>query len=78
VRGNPPIHQLKKANLSVAISASQVEALCQLKRDLIDNGVPEQEIGLVHSYKFDPAKIGEDDTPACQRPRTTISAGSSS
>ena len=36
--------------LSVAMSAAQIEALCQLKRDLIANGVPEGKIRLIHSY----------------------------
>lgn len=41
-------------NISVIVCASKVEALCRLKRDLLETGVPEQSIGLVHSYKFDP------------------------
>ncbi len=43
------IHELHN-KLSVAVSASQVEALCQLKRDMMSNGVPEAQIGLIHSY----------------------------
>jgi hypothetical protein len=35
---------------SVAVCASKVEALCDLKRDLMANGVPEEKIGLIHSY----------------------------
>lgn len=41
---------------SVAVCASKVEALCDLKRDLIRQGVPEAKIGLWHSYDFDPSK----------------------
>lgn len=52
------LHELKKP-YSLAISASKVEALCDLKRDLIANGVPETEIGLVHSYKYDPILVDE-------------------
>lgn len=44
---------------SVAIAASKVEALCQLKRDLIANGVPEDKIGLWHSYAYSPEKAEE-------------------
>ncbi len=35
---------------SVLICQTQVEHLCELKRQLIKNGVPEAEVGLVHSY----------------------------
>jgi hypothetical protein len=37
------------ADVSVAVSASKVEALCSIKRALIANGVPEGVIGLKHS-----------------------------
>lgn len=53
------LHELGYEGVSLAVSASQVEALCQLKRDLIDNGVPEEKIGLLHSYKYDTRMIGE-------------------
>ena len=46
--------------VSVLVSASKVEALCQLKRDLLKAGVPEDWIGLYHSYQYHPDKIGED------------------
>jgi len=48
------VNQLGLNNISVIITASKVEALCRLKRDLLETGVPDQKIGLVHSYKFDP------------------------
>lgn len=41
-------------DISVAVSASKVEALCELKRDLIKAGVPPKKIGLIHSKKYDP------------------------
>jgi hypothetical protein len=44
---------------SVAVCASKVEALCDLKRDLVRQGVQEDKIGLWHSYKFDPAMAEE-------------------
>ncbi len=47
------IHRLKLDKLSVAVSASQVEALCQLKRELLANDVPAEKIGLTHSYRHD-------------------------
>ncbi len=40
---------------SVVVSATKVEALAGIKRDLIANGVPEARIGLIHSYKHDPS-----------------------
>jgi hypothetical protein len=36
-------------HVSVAVSASQVRALCAIKRALLSNGVPEEVIGLKHS-----------------------------
>lgn len=44
---------LNYKDISVAVAASKVEALCQLKRDLIANGVPADSIGLIHSFKHD-------------------------
>jgi hypothetical protein len=44
---------------SVAVCASKVEALCDLKRDLIRQGVPAEKIGLWHSYGFDPTKADD-------------------
>ena len=41
--------------VSVSVCASQVEALCELKRDLIGAGIPEDLIALVHSYEPLPA-----------------------
>ncbi len=35
---------------SVLVCQTQVEHLCELKRQLIANGVPGDEVGLVHSY----------------------------
>lgn len=46
---------------SVAISASKVEALCELKRHMIDHGIPEESIGLTHCYKHDAEKAGKVD-----------------
>lgn len=51
--------QLGIDNVSIAVCASKVEALCDLKRDLLLQGVPEEKIGLLHSYKFDAEKAKE-------------------
>lgn len=48
------VNKLGLNDISVIITASKVEALCRLKRDLLESGVAEQKIGLVHSYKHDP------------------------
>src|SRR5579862_4393537 len=53
---------------SVAISASKVEALCELKRGLIELGVPENAIGLIHSYTFDPKIVAECRDTGAQVP----------
>lgn len=37
--------------VAVSVSASKVEALCDLKRDLIGHGVPEHLIGIKHSHR---------------------------
>ena len=34
-----------------------MEPLCDIKRALMDNGVPDEDIGLLHSYTFDPDLI---------------------
>ncbi|MGD9713778.1 MAG: hypothetical protein AB7V46_17210 [Thermomicrobiales bacterium] len=41
--------KLGDTGVSVAVSASKVEALCDLKRDMINAGVPEDSIGLLYS-----------------------------
>lgn len=56
------LHELGLDHVSVAVAASKVEALAELKREMIAAGVPEDRIGLIHSYRHDPAKIGEDGT----------------
>jgi len=53
------LHQLGHDHISVAVCASQVESLCDIKRALINNGVPEERIGLWHSYPHDPIKTKE-------------------
>ncbi len=36
-------------HISVAVAASKVEALCELKRELVRHGVPEERIGLLYA-----------------------------
>ncbi|HRZ59077.1 MAG TPA: hypothetical protein P5163_00665 [Rubrivivax sp.] len=43
-----------QGQMSIAVSAAKVEALCTLKRDLIAAGIPSEYVGLMHSYKHDP------------------------
>jgi hypothetical protein len=43
------LHRIGNARVSVAVSASKVEALCSIKRSLLANGVPDSLIGLKHS-----------------------------
>jgi len=46
-------------DISVSVCASRVEALCELKRDLVNvAGIPEEKIGLRHSYTYDPERAG--------------------
>lgn len=51
------VHRLGLDDISLAVSASKVEALCELKRDLIRHGIPEEKIGLLHSYWYAPKKL---------------------
>lgn len=48
------VYGLGHTHVSLSVCASKVEALCDLKRDLVANGIPESKIGLLHSYRFDP------------------------
>ena len=43
-------------HVSVAVAASKVEALCEMKRSLLALGVPKGKIGLVHSKRHDKIK----------------------
>lgn len=57
-------HQLK-LGLSISVSAQQIDALCSIKFDLIEAGVPENLIGIRHN-KGNNAKYpdtGNDDRP---------------
>lgn len=47
------VHQLRYEDISLAVCASQVEALCELKRAMYWQGVPDEMVGLWHSYAFD-------------------------
>lgn len=50
---------------TLAVSASRIEALCTLKREMIENGIPEEKIGLLHDdVKASlPATSDNDDRP---------------
>lgn len=52
------IHELGLDHVSILVCQSKVEGLCELKRKLMTMGVPEDTIGLIHSYKHDSAKLG--------------------
>lgn len=49
------IHELGLDHVSILVCQSKVEGLCELKRKLMAMGVPEDRIGLIHSYRYDPA-----------------------
>lgn len=53
------LYTIEYTDVSVAVAAGKVEALCQLKRDLISNGVPPEAIGLIHSYNYEAGQAGE-------------------
>lgn len=64
------LQELGYADVSVAVAAGKVEALCQLKRDLISNGVPPEVIGLIHSYKYKDGLTGDLPTGYASEPST--------
>ena len=41
-------------HIGVAVAASKVEELCNIKRSLLAAGVPARKVGLWHEYKHDP------------------------
>lgn len=43
------LHRLGLHQVAVSVSASKIEALCDLKRQLLKHGVPEKLVGLKHS-----------------------------
>lgn len=45
--------------LSLIVSASRIEALCALKRDMMGNGVPEKQIGLIYTRVFEKGNKGK-------------------
>jgi hypothetical protein len=53
------LHQLGITK-SIVVAATQIEALCELKRSLVASGIPEEMIGLLHSKQFHPDKIGTE------------------
>jgi hypothetical protein len=55
------LHKLGIDNVSVVVGAYKVEALCDIKRSLIDHGVPEKKIGLIHSYEHHPYPVESPD-----------------
>jgi len=44
------LYRLGLESIAVSVSASKVEALCDLKKALLSHGVPEHLIGIKHSY----------------------------
>ncbi|MEJ1389751.1 MAG: hypothetical protein RPU34_02475 [Candidatus Sedimenticola sp. (ex Thyasira tokunagai)] len=58
------LHRLK-LDAGVMVCAEKVEALCELKRSLIEAGFPEEKIGLLHGYGHDPEFNRE-----CPKPNT--------
>ncbi len=56
------LHRLGYDSVPVSISASKVEALCELKRQLMAHGIPEQLLGLKHAVReASLPSTGDDD-----------------
>jgi hypothetical protein len=62
---------------SAAVAASKIEALCQLKRDLIACGVPAAKIGLLHADPdaSEPTTADNEDRPIMLVTHARILAG---
>lgn len=43
-----------KLPFSLVVSASRIEALCTMKRDMIKNGIPRDQIGLIYALSKEP------------------------
>jgi len=54
------VEELQVEGISIAVAASQVEALCRLSRAFQDAGIPEEKIGLLHSKPFNREKAQFD------------------
>ena len=59
-----------KLPFSVAVAASQVEALCEIKRKLVEKGVSADDIGLKHSKRYKP-----ENAEAARRGDPAVSNG---
>lgn len=57
------INQLNLDHVSLLVCQSKVEGLCSLKRKMMDMGVPEAKIGLIHSYDYDPIMLDANGKP---------------
>jgi len=55
------LNKIGADHVSVAVACSKVEALCDIQRDLMAMGAPEQQIGLRHSYHDASLPSTEDD-----------------
>lgn len=60
------VHRLGLA-CSLAIAASQVRALCDIKKALLGAGVPESKLGLLHSLRVDNDEIAFPSTGDADR-----------
>lgn len=55
-------HELREP-VSILVSQNTIEALCKLKRRMIELGVPSESIGLVHSKPYDPEHVADAMNP---------------
>jgi hypothetical protein len=64
---------VSKLNLpySLVVSASRIEALCTLKRDMIQNGIPADKIGLVYMPVYETDTKGKKKELKYSEPFTT-------
>jgi hypothetical protein len=57
------LYQRGFSSVSILICQSKVEALCDLKRQLLAVGASEDAIGLMHNYKYDPEAVDPQGRP---------------
>jgi hypothetical protein len=66
------LHKNNINHVGIAVAAGKVEALAELKQDLMDMGVPASKIGILHSYEFNPKKAKEGQEGYASMPSTDI------
>lgn len=66
------LHVNQITDVGIAVAASKVEAIAEIKLDLMEMGVPADKIAVLHSYEFNPKKAKEGKDGYASVPSTDI------